>query len=586
MLSSFITCFSGCHVFDEDEADAPAPAAAISFSTAADAANQPTAISTAAPMLAPSTRGMFAASHSNDTCSPVPSDGGSGEDIGSIIVAEKAVLSSPSRSLLDKTFVSSDESSQGDEEAGGFVKPLDVKDEHRRRMMMVAIGCFAAFLIVLGSILVGKRKNTPKNQSFLEIPVTMEPSSSPSSTPSTSPTTTNFPSLQPTSSPSNFPSLQPTSSPSAFPSAAPFVLFTYGESLYTDNDLGIQISVGLTARQIAQSGSRVRYANGERSSRRYHGMMDGAGIAQLLDGGYAYLSNAEEPDGDGGVFGLYFNKDGKIIDYKALLTGTSRNCGGGMSPWNTWISCEEVGGGQCWQVEPNPDSPNHNSPKATLLGGRNGGEYETVAVDNTNESKPVFFVTEDLSDGELRRFEADGNGWDALHVGGRTTYLQFLSGNRFRWTSNIEAAKYSAASHYPNTEGIIYHNSTLYFVAKVTRTLFILDLNDMTYTSELTGSSLVGQGAFNSQPDQIIESDLDERKYLYFSEDGGSAPGVHVRDREGKYYTMARGVPGGRYSGDESVGIAFSPDRRKFYFGFQDAGVLIEVSRDDGHKFN
>jgi len=438
--------------------------------------------------------------------------------------------------------------------------------------MMIAIGCFAAFLIVLGeSILVGKRKN----QSFLAIPVTMEPSSSPSSTPSTSPTTTNFPSLQ------------PTSSPSAFPSAAPFVLFTYGESLYTDNDLGIQISVGLTARQIAQSGSRVRYANGERSSRRYHGMMDG-GVAQLPDGGYTYLSNAEEPDGDGGVYGLYFNKDGKIIDYKALLTGTSRNCGGGggMSPWNTWISCEEVGGGQCWQVEPNPDSPNHNSPKATLLGGRNGGEYETVAVDNTNESKPVFFVTEDLSDGELRRFEADGNGWDALHVGGRTTYLQFLSGNRFRWTSNIEAAKYSAASHYPNTEGIICHNSTLYFVAKVTRTLFFLDLNDMTYTSELTGSSLVGQGAFNSQPDQIIESDLDERKYLYFSEDGGSAPGVHVRDREGKYYTMARGVPGGRYSGDETVGIAFSPDRRKFYFGFQDAGVLIEVSRDDGHKFN
>ena len=131
-----------------------------------------------------------------------------------------------------------------------------------------------------------------------------------------------------------------------------------------------------------------------------------------------------------------------------------------------------------------------------------------------------------------------------------------------------------------------YHNSTLYFVAKITRTLFILDLNDMTYTSERTGSSWVGQGAFNSQPDQIIENDLDERKFIYFTEDGGKAPGVHVRDREGKYYTMARGVPGGRYAGDETVGIAFSPDRRKFYFGFQDAGVLIEVTRDDGHKFN
>jgi len=367
---------------------------------------------------------------------------------------------------------------------------------------------------------------------------------------------------------------------------SPFVLFTYGESLYRDTSLGIQISVGLTARQIAQTGTKVSFANGGQSSISYHGMMDGAGIAHLPDGGYAYLSNSEKSSGRGGVYGLYFNKDGQITDYKALLTGTSRNCGGGMSPWNTWISCEEVGDGQCWQVEPDPNKPNHNSPKATLLGGPSGGAYETVAVDYTNTSKPVFFITEDKTYGELRRFEADGNGWDALHVGGRTTYLQFLSGNRFRWTTSLSAGKNSAASYYPNAEGIIYHNSTLYFVAKVTRTLFILDLNDMTYTSERTGSSWVGQGAFNSQPDQIIESDLDKRKFIYFTEDGGKAPGVHVRDRKGNYYTMARGVPGGRYAGDETVGIAFSPDRRKFYFGFQDAGVLMEVTRDDGQPFN
>ncbi|KAK1739780.1 DUF839 domain-containing protein [Skeletonema marinoi] len=420
--------------------------------------------------------------------------------------------------------------------------------------------------------------------------MTTEPSSTPSSSASPSSIPSFLPTVttEPTSTPSAHPSIstQPTSSPSAFPSASPFVLFTYGESLYTDNDLGIQISVGLTAKQIAQTGSRVSYANGGQSSISYHEAMDGAGIAQLPDGGYAYLSNAEKSSGAGGVYGLYFNKDGQITDYKALLTGTSRNCGGGMSPWNTWISCEEAGGGQCWQIEPDPNKPNHNSPKATLLGGPSGGEYETVAVDNTNKNKPVFFVTEDESDGELRRFEADGYGWDALHVGGRTTYLEFLDGNRFQWTTSLSAGENSAASYYPNAEGIIYHNSTLYFVAKVTRTLFILDLNDMTYTSERTGSSWVGQGSFNSQPDQIIESDLDERKYIYFTEDGGSAPGVHVRDREGKYYTMVRGVPGGRYSGDETAGIAFSPDRKKFYFGFQDAGVLMEVTRYDGHVFN
>lgn len=77
---------------------------------------------------------------------------------------------------------------------------------------------------------------------------------------------------------------------------------------------------------------------------------------------------------------------------------------------------------------------------------------ETVAVDNTDENKPVFFTTEDTSNGELRRFEADD---------------KWLGCIACRWTYDAE--------------GIISHNSTLYFVAKVTRTLFILDLTDDIY---------------------------------------------------------------------------------------------------------
>jgi len=46
--------------------------------------------------------------------------------------------------------------------------------------------------------------------------------------------------------------------------------------------------------------------------------------------------------GGGGVYGLYFDKDGNIVDYKTLLSNTKRNCGGGLSPWHSWISCEEV----------------------------------------------------------------------------------------------------------------------------------------------------------------------------------------------------------------------------------------------------
>ena len=49
-------------------------------------------------------------------------------------------------------------------------------------------------------------------------------------------------------------------------------------------------------------------------------MSDAAGIIPLnpdnpLEDGYAYVANSEEGDGQGGVYGLYFDKDGNVADY-------------------------------------------------------------------------------------------------------------------------------------------------------------------------------------------------------------------------------------------------------------------------------
>ncbi|KAK1732522.1 DUF839 domain-containing protein [Skeletonema marinoi] len=417
-------------------------------------------------------------------------------------------------------------------------------------------------------------------------PETNVPTADPSSMPTESKEPSDVPSIPP--SVSSSPSSIPSRVPSGYPSTSPFKLFNYGESLYNNDELGIQLSEGLTAKLIAQRNTRVKYTDGSESTLKFHEWLDGAGVAPLPDGGYVYVSNSEDDTGKAGVFGLYFDKDGGITNYKALLTGTTWNCGGGMTPWDTWISCEETSTGQCWQVEPNPDKPHHNTPKKTLLGGPKGGNYESVAVDNSNVLNPVFFTTEDNSKGELRRFVADGNEWDSLHEGGVTTYLEFLDGNKFQWTSSLSAGEKSASKHYPNSEGIAYHNSTLYFVSKTIKTIFMLDLTEMTYTSERTGSNFQGQGSFNAQPDQIIKSvhDHDDRKYIYFTEEGNTAPGAHARDGEGTYYTLFRAIPGGRFSGDETVGIAFSPDRKRFYCGYQEEGVLFEITREDGQMFN
>ena len=45
-----------------------------------------------------------------------------------------------------------------------------------------------------------------------------------------------------------------------------------------------------------------------------------------LKDGYVYVSNSENDDGLGGVWGMYFNEKDEIVDFKKLLGGTTWNC--------------------------------------------------------------------------------------------------------------------------------------------------------------------------------------------------------------------------------------------------------------------
>ncbi len=166
-----------------------------------------------------------------------------------------------------------------------------------------------------------------------------------------------------------------------------------GYDLVKNDALSLLVNAGLEIKRIAKKKQKVQFSNGEKSDITYHEWMDGAGVIPLDDGGYVYVSNSENDDGLGGVWGLYFNKDHEIVGFKKLLGGTTWNCSGGVSPWSTWISCEETETGQCHEVDPDPKSENHDTPTQTLLGG-DGGQYEAVAVDSRG-SEPVFFVTED-----------------------------------------------------------------------------------------------------------------------------------------------------------------------------------------------
>lgn len=267
-----------------------------------------------------------------------------------------------------------------------------------------------------------------------------------------------------------------------------------------------------------------------------------------------------------------------------------------MTPWGTFVSCEEFGKGQCWQVDPDPSSVHHSSPEQTVLGGE-GGNYESVAVDNRNPTQPVFFLTEDHISGALRRYTPPPMtpvaGWEALHEeGGNTQYLVFLDGNTFIWSCDERLARLSQSAHFPNVEGISFHGGLLYFVSKRTFKLYVLDVDKGTYQTSSTSDYSLYSGEFKHSPDQLVRND---GRFLYFTEDGGRTPGVYAIDAAGDAYSIFEAYDP-KYFNDETTGLAFSPDGTRMYVCFQDCGCevsgdvdcgcLLAFWRDDGRSFD
>lgn len=346
-----------------------------------------------------------------------------------------------------------------------------------------------------------------------------------------------------------------------------------GKLTHVEN--GLFLSQGLQARLLATSGQPLLLHNGQNSTTLFHARPDaGATFSDVRPfnlGGWAYVSNSEvriqdEPGGPGhgGVGSILFDRHGNIIDYNMVLTNTTWNCGGGRTPWNTWVSCEENGrDGQLYQV-----SPFGERDADILTLGNDGGRFESFAFDVRNESEPYYFVTEDHSKGALRRFAPEtpnwSDPWESLHSNGTTDFLLLKpirnkDRGRFRWTSDQENAKNNAKKYYPHTEGIDCRSGHLYFVSKTLKQLYDLDLDAGTYRNSTTT-----HGLFDGAPDQLqrivspdgsLESEEDE--ILYFTEEKGKDAGVHGRNQKGQYFTILESP---EYH-DEVTGLAFSPGK-------------------------
>jgi uncharacterized protein len=149
----------------------------------------------------------------------------------------------------------------------------------------------------------------------------------------------------------------------------------------------------------------------------WHTAPDGGAVFPAEDGGWVYVSNSETSPG-GGVGALRFDAQGNVVDAYRILDNTRRNCAGGATPWNTWLSCEEQGDGIVYECDPfgTPET----ARALPVLGLFN---HEAAAVDLATRT---VFLTEDSGSGRFYRFVADAS--DLAVDGAGRPRLQMRSG--------------------------------------------------------------------------------------------------------------------------------------------------------------
>ncbi|MFD4582783.1 PhoX family protein [Streptomyces sp. NPDC058434] len=332
---------------------------------------------------------------------------------------------------------------------------------------------------------------------------------------------------------------------------------------------GIQLPAGFTSRVIARSGQKVAS-----TSYTWHSAPDGG--ACFADGtGWIYVSNSEI-NPSGGASAVRFSSSGTITGAYRILSGTRTNCAGGKTPWNTWLSCEEVSLGYVYETDP------WGVNAAVRRDAMGRFKHEAAAADPVRR---VVYLTEDESNGCLYRFIPTT--WGDLSSG----TLQVLvagtaSSGSFGWANvpdpdgspTATRSQVSGAKRFNGGEGCHYANDTVWFTTKGDNRLWQLNLTSGTYELAYDDSLVTGGSAPLTGVDNVTGSSSGD---LFVAEDGGNMEICVITPDD----VVASFLRINGQSGSEITGPAFSPDGRRLYFssqrgtsGSSSGGITYEVT--------
>jgi uncharacterized protein len=308
------------------------------------------------------------------------------------------------------------------------------------------------------------------------------------------------------------------------------------------------------------------------------------------------------------------NRSRRVIESFAVLGGTHTNCAGGVTPWRTWITCEEIF--NYGSREDNRDNPGTGVPHGyafevpadargpvTPIPIVAAGRFAREAVAWLDG---VLYQTEDRGDAAFYRFIPDRRPreWgDLATFGGTLQALKFVGANRVNFDADTanpgetypvewvtidepnpltdtvrREAQSKGAAIFTRTEGIWAYDRRIYFDCTSggdagagqlwQYTPRGRDGGELTLIFESPGADVL------DAPDNLVV--VPATGDVFLQEDGGGEQFVRGVTRRGEIYDFARTV----MNETEFCGGCFSPDGGTFFVSQQGERVAGTPTED------